>query len=356
MARIRDIQHSPLYGINPHLDRLESRLSKELEVVLDQEESLWLQKSRSQWIKDGDRNTRFYHMKIVTRRRKNKILAIRNSEGAWVEDQLKMKNMATNFYEELFWEDNHDREQFIYSVSYSRLDDGDLLELGSGVTLGEIKKAMFSMGSLKVPGEDGYPAIFFKRNWELVNHSLGEYIRHIWCNGQLVSSINNTLLVLIPKIDMSEFISQFRPIALCNTVYKCLTKIIVNRIKPLLSKCISPIQASFVLGRNIQDNIIIVHDLTHTMWIMKGRKGFMSIKIDPEKAYDCLSWNSIRQCLEDLSFPNHFVDVIMHYVTTPTFKILWNEDKAEQFAPSRGIRQGDPLSPYLCYLYGYPHD
>lgn len=127
-----------------------------------------------------------------------------------------------------------------------------------------------------------------KKNWTLVGHAVCEFVKCMWQEVNIISSINSTLLVLISKVDKLEFILQFRPIALSNIIYKCLTKVVGNRIKPLLDKCISPLQARFVPGRHIQDNIIIAHELIHSMSRMKGRKGFMTIKIDLEKTYDRL--------------------------------------------------------------------
>lgn len=116
---------------------------------------------------------------------------------------------------------------------------------------------MFNIGAYKAPGEDGFPIVFYQYNWEIVGSSILDFTNSVWSNPELLHEVNSMLLVLIPKVDHPEFINQFRPIALCNVIYKCITKIIVNRIKPFLDKIISPYQGSFVPGRNIHDNIII---------------------------------------------------------------------------------------------------
>lgn len=177
----------------------------------------------------------------------------------------------------------------------------------------------------------------------------------MWNNHERIFDINGTLLVLITKLDNSEFISQFRPIAVCNVSYKCLTKIIVNRLKPLLNSIISLVQVSFVPGRNIQDNIIVAQEMVHSMKRMRGNKSFKSIKIDLEKAYDRLSWSFIQECLEALNLPNPFVTIIVACINSTSFRVLWNGDKWEEFFPIRGIRQGDPLSLHFCNLYAVSH-
>ncbi|XP_061365840.1 uncharacterized protein LOC133309118 [Gastrolobium bilobum] len=143
---------------------------------------------------------------------------------------------------------------------------------------------------------------------------------------------------------------QFRPIALCNSVYKGLSKILANKIKPLIGDLISPSQVNFIPKRNIQDNIIIVQELIHSMHRMKGKKSFFSIKIDLEKAYDKLNWEFIKSVLEDLKLPGDLVAAIMGCVTSPFIEVLWNGARTQGFYSKRGIRQGDPISPYLFVL------
>lgn len=122
---------------------------KELEVVLNQKESMWFQKSKKNWIMEGDRNTRYYHTKAVTRRLKNKILALRNSLGDWGEDQFCLKQIACDFYRGLFREEVPVRCKLVTSTSYPRLDEYGVDSLGMLASNKEIKDAFFSMGSFK---------------------------------------------------------------------------------------------------------------------------------------------------------------------------------------------------------------
>lgn len=132
----------------------------------------------------------------------------------------------------------------------------------------------FQMGTNKAPGSDGLPP-FFKKNWELVGLCVCDFVRHAFEVGKFLETLNKTLITLIPKQDVPEKISHLRPILLCNIVVKCLTKIIVNRFKILMPKLVREEQSSFILGRQGIDNIMIVQEIVHSMYIKVGGKGTM---------------------------------------------------------------------------------
>ncbi|GAU35182.1 hypothetical protein TSUD_319920 [Trifolium subterraneum] len=269
LARLNVIQRSANYGYSSFLDSLEKELQEQLAVTLYQEECLWFQKSRGRWIADGDRNTKYYHSKTIVRRRRNKIISLRNEEGEWVDEQDSLRNMVRTFYTNLYKEDQPIRDPVISWSTYPMNLEAEHIRLSAPVSFVDCKKALFDMGPHKAPGEDGYPAIFFQHCWDIVGESIYKYVNQVWSNTSLISFINNIMLVLIPKVDKPEFVSQFRPIALCNVTYKIITKVIVNRIKPLLDGIISPYQSSFIPGRIIHYNIIVAQEMVHSMAKMK---------------------------------------------------------------------------------------
>ena len=114
-----------------------------------------------------------------------------------------------------------------------------------------------------------------------------------------------------------------------------------------MPELISPMQSSFIPGRQVTGNIIVMQELLHTMKRKVGTKGWMAIKLDLEKAYDRVRWDFIRDTLIRMKLPDSLIEVIMSCVTTSSLSILWNGEPSESFKPTRGIRQGDPLSPYL---------
>ena len=145
-------------------------------------------------------------------------------------------------------------------------------------------------------------------------------------------------------------ITQFRPISLYNTLYKLVSRIIVQWLKPFMAEIINPCQAGFVPGRRTSDNIILVQEVVRTLQSRRGGNGYAAIKLDLEKAYDRLEWGFIRKLLEFFQLPTNLITLIMNMISSTRFHILWNGIPLTEITPTKGIRQGNPLSPYLFII------
>lgn len=137
-------------------------------------------------MRDGDRNTRYYHTKTIIRRRRNKVLTLRNEEGIWIDDNQALKKMVVDYYRVLFEEEEDLREIARTGNRFPTINPSSLQSLAMQVQPEEIKAALFSIGSFKSPGEDGFPAIFFHANWDLVGTAFSKFIESAWSNPSLI--------------------------------------------------------------------------------------------------------------------------------------------------------------------------
>lgn len=303
------------------------------EEILAQEEIMWLQRSRCNWYTAGDKNTRYFYSMANSRKRRNKIEALKNDNGEWEYDEVIIRKLGTRFYEKLYEEEGSAVDYLNFGMTFPPLMENDCHLLGRSISKGEIKQALFAMGPLKAPGPDGLNPLFYQSQWEVLGDFIVEKVRCMFVSEEEVRKVNDTNIVLIPKSEHPENIKDFRPISLCNVIYKILTKVLAVRLRGIMPKIISPNQCSFVPGRLGTDNIIVVQEVIHSMSMKKGNLGFMAIKIDLEKAYDRVRWSFIMKCLEELWLPPNLLDIKYWCISTAKMNLLWNGDKGQDFFP-----------------------
>lgn len=163
--------------------------------------------------------------------------------------------------------------------------------------------------------------------------------------------MNDTFITLIPKVKSTQIVGDFRLISLCNVTYKIEVKILANRLKKILPTIISPVQSAFVLSRYITDNILItyeaLHSLTHRC---NGSNRFMAIKLDMSKVYNRVEWEFLKAVMVQMEFNMQWIKLVMECMTTVSYSLLIMGEPQPIFKPTRSIRQGDPLSPYLFLI------
>jgi hypothetical protein len=236
--------------LDPMVERQEiRRITDRMDELLYREEMMWLQRSRLTWLKEGDRNTKYFHKKAVWCARKNRIKNLKDSTRIWREDTQELQQISRDFFQTLFVVDPCIAPNELIELTEPKITEEMNHQLCKEFTDQEIADALFQMGPLKAPGTDGFPARFFQKHWDTLRADVVLAVKKFFTNVVMPSGINDTSIVLIPKGNNPEELKDFRPISLCNVIYKVISKCLVNRLRPVLRDIISPAQSAFVPGR-----------------------------------------------------------------------------------------------------------
>ena len=167
----------------------------------------------------------------------------------------------------------------------------------------KLRELFFKCTPSKAPGPDGMIVLFFQKYWHVVGTDVSHVILDFLNSGRMLGCINFTHIVLIPKVKNPQCMSQFRPISLCNVIYKIISKVLVNRMKVNLPRMISDSQSTFVPGKMITDNVIIAFEMLHYLKNHRvGKNVQMAAKFDMSKAYDRVEWDYLKAILLKLGF------------------------------------------------------
>ena len=245
--------------------QLEQHLIAQYNAILYQEFLLWLMKSRIMWLSYGDTNTHFFHVQAKIKRTSQHIPTLKDESEEWLQG-FDLHNHVTTHFQCLFQSGllgaSLPPPQMLFSSS-----DFNPQALCSTLIhfpdKEEICATLFAMHPLKFMGPDGFHAYFYQHNWQIVGADIVKFIQTLFITARIPEDLTQIKLVLIPKVPNPKFVTQLRPISLCNTLYKLLTKLLVNRLKPFLPAMIHPAQSGFVLGRWATDNYILMQELRH---------------------------------------------------------------------------------------------
>ncbi|XP_022024390.1 uncharacterized protein LOC110924702 [Helianthus annuus] len=317
------------------------------EALLDEERFL-KQKSKVDWLTVGDMNSAFFHSSLKNRVHFSRISVIRDTNGKVYEDE-QVQLAFVNHYENFLGNQGDISISPAPDLFTNRLSSEVAGLMVRPVTHDEVKKAMFSIGSDKAPGPDGFTAGFFKGAWPIIGSAVSNAVIDFFVTGKLLRELNHTLIVLLPKTTSPSVVTDYRPIACCNVLYKCISKIVADRLKVGLNDIVSINQSAFVPGRRISDNVLLTQELMHNYHRHVGPPK-CAFKVDIQKAYDTVDWNFLEGILMGFGFHPTMVHWIMLCVSTTSYSVCVNGEVHGFFKGSRGLRQGDPVSPYLFTL------
>ncbi|KAL0295423.1 UNVERIFIED_CONTAM: putative ribonuclease H protein [Sesamum calycinum] len=254
------------------------------------EQNMLQQRAKIQWLKGGDQCSRIFFRKVAMRRAAKRVFQIMNEAGRTLTAHDEVVDEFVAYYQRLLGGER--RREFI-----------DLRYLQD-----------------KAPGPDGYSSGFYKAAWPVIGEEVATAILEFFTTGRLLKQVNTTILALIPK-----------------------------RLRLVLDKMISPSQNAFVPGRSIGDNILLAQEM-FSGYNRQGLPMRCALKVDLRKAYDTVEWDFLSAVLHLFGFPDIFIGWIEECVSTPMFSVCINGNPHGFFKGSRGLRQGDPMSPFLFVL------
>nr|GFB83274.1 RNA-directed DNA polymerase, eukaryota [Tanacetum cinerariifolium] len=257
-----------------------------------------VQKAKVKWAIEGDENSKFFHGIIIKRRSQ---LAIRGVfvNGDWHTEPSLVKDTFLDHFYNRFKQPSSARFKLSLPFS-SRLSSDQVLDLDRNISSDEIRAAVWDCGENKSPGPDGYTFEFFRRSWNVI-------------------------------VD-AKLVTDFRPISLIGSVYKVVTKILANRLATVISDLVSNTQSAFVAKRQILDGPFILNEVLS--WCKRKRKQALVFKVNYAKAYDSVRWDFLLDIIHAFGFGSRWC--------------MWIR---AEFLMCCGLKQGDPLAPFLFILF-----
>lgn len=262
------------------------------------EERMWRQKSREKWIKEGDRNTAFFHLMANMIRKRNFIPQLSFGDGI-LEDPCVLKSRIADHFQSHFRK-NEEGPVSDIDIPFPRLFEDSIIMLEAPFTVEEVKSVIFNCDGGKALGPDGFNMGFFKKEWGILQQDIMNMLESFHRLGTFDRRINKSFLTLIPKVDKLDSINDFHPISLVRSLYKIISKVLAGRLQRVMGELIGPSQFAFLKGRQILDCSLVANEVIE---LVKSRgEGCLMFKVNFEKAYDSISWKYLDVVLSKMGF------------------------------------------------------
>lgn len=306
-------------------------------------EERWRQRARCKWLREGDKNTCYFHAKASARCRRNRVEAINSGDGRIVTG-IQIKDV---FLQHLISSLGQTGSTLNFRPEALYVRNEELSDMNEPFSYQEVTMAVKALAPNKASGPDGLTSEFMQKNWIVLSAQVMEIMQAFHANSIDLSLINKANVVFIPKKDSLEFVTDFRPISIVNIVPKLISKILASRLACKMPELISPYQTACIKGRQISENFNATRELLHH--ITDTGSPAVLLKVDFAKAFDSIEWPFLLQVLATRGFSQVWIGWFKQILNTTTSKVI-NGEASAFFKHHRGLRQGDPLSPLLFNL------
>ncbi|WZY76441.1 hypothetical protein YC2023_022825 [Brassica napus] len=349
---LNQIQQDLLSSPSVALAEAEAEAQRKLGILLNAEQVFLFQRSNISWLNVGDCGSHYFHKIMATRRSQNHIHLLIGPSGEKFETREAIHAHCLAHFADFLGSTPtmplFDPQDITLLLNYN-CPESQCDKLQEDFSDEEIKDAFFNLPRNKSCGPDGFSSEFFIGCWSIIGPEITSAVKEFFREGKLLRQWNSTLLVLIPKIRNASKIGDFRPISCLNTLYKVISRLLTGRLKEVLSPVISHAQSAFMPGRLLAENVLLATELIQG-YKRKNISPRAMLKVDLRKAFDSIRWDFVLASLRAIGLPHRFINWISECISSASFTICINGEAGGYFKSSRGLRQGDPLSPYLFVL------
>ena len=304
------------------------------------------QRSKSKWLKEGDENSKYFYRCVKARDVKNSLKALK-VDGGWVDNPTGVRKVVVDYFKNQVTDDKW-KKSTLDGVHFAKLSEEENRDLIALFAIAEIELVVKESDGNKSLGPDGFNFAFFKEFWYLLKHEIRIMFDQFHANESLPKSFLSFFVTLFPKVKVPLSLKEYRPISLLGSLYKFLSKVLAARLSKVMNSIIFVSQSAFLKGRHLVDGVLVVNEVVDLA--KKSKRECLILKVDFEKAYGSVDWGFLEYTTRRVGLCDKWVRWMKTCVFRGNMSILVNRCPTEEICVKRGLKQGDPLAPFLFLL------